>query len=342
MALTVEKAFLFPIMLIILATCASHVFSRTLQESSFVEKHEQWMAEYGRTYQDEAEKQMRFNIFRQNLEYVEKANKEGNRTYKLSVNKFSDLTNEEFRAFYTGYKMPSNSRPSTTSFRYENLTDVPPSKDWRQEGAVTGIKQQGSCGCCWAFSAVGALEGMIQINTGKLIPLSEQQLVDCSTNYGNHGCNGGFMDKAFQYIIENQGIATETDYPYQEMQGTCDAQKAAAAAARISKFEELPANDEQALLNAVSMHPVSVCIEGGGQDFQNYRSGVFNGQCGTQCDHAVTLIGYGTSEDGMKYWLIKNSWGETWGENGYMRIQRDAGVSGGLCGIATGSSYPVA
>ncbi|KAJ4702622.1 Cysteine Protease [Melia azedarach] len=88
------------------------------------------------------------------------------------------------------------------------------------------------------------------------------------------------------------------------------------------------------------MHPVSVCIEGGGQDFQNYRSGVFNGQCGTQCDHAVTLIGYGTSEDGMKYWLIKNSWGETWGENGYMRIQRDAGVSGGLCGIATRSSYP--
>ncbi|KAJ4700518.1 Cysteine Protease [Melia azedarach] len=315
---------------------------RTLQESSFVEKHEQWMAEYGRTYQDEAEKQLRLNIFKQNLEYVEKANKEGNRTYKLSVNKFSDLTNEEFRALYTGYKMPSNSRPSTTSFRYENLTDVPPSKDWRQEGAVTGIKQQGSCGCCWAFSAVGALEGMMQINTGKLIPLSEQQLLDCSTNYGNHGCNGGLMDNAFQYIIENQGIATETDYPYQEMQGTCDAQKAATAAARISKFEDLPANDEQALLNAVSMHPVSVCIEGGGQDFQNYRSGVFNGQCGTQCDHAVTLIGYGTSEDGMKYWLIKNSWGETWGENGYMRIQRDAGVSGGLCGIATGSSYPVA
>ncbi|KAJ4700516.1 Cysteine Protease [Melia azedarach] len=126
------------------------------------------------------------------------------------------------------------------------------------------------------------------------------------------------------------------------MQGTCDAQKAATAAARISKFEDLPENDEQALLNAVSMHPVSVCIEGGGQDFQNYRSGVFNGQCGTQCDHAVTLIGYGTSEDGMKYWLIKNSWGETWGENGYMRIQRDAGVSGGLCGIATRSSYPVA
>ncbi|KAJ4700512.1 Cysteine Protease [Melia azedarach] len=277
---------------------------------------------------------LRLNIFKQNLEYVEKANKEGNRTYKLSVNKFSDLTNEEFRAYIQDTRCRATPRPSTTSFRYENLTDVPPSKDWRQEGAVTG--------CCWAFSAVGALEGMMQINTGKLIPLSEQQLLDCSTNYGNHGCNGGLMDNAFQYIIENQGIATETDYPYQEMQGTCDAQKAATAAARISKFEDLPANDEQALLNAVSMHPVSVCIEGGGQDFQNYRSGVFNGQCGTQCDHAVTLIGYGTSEDGMKYWLIKNSWGETWGENGYMRIQRDAGVSGGLCGIATGSSYPVA
>ncbi|GAY60267.1 cysteine protease-like protein [Citrus sinensis] len=342
-----EKSFdIIALSMIILVTYSSKMVSvagRSLHEPSIVEKHEKWMAEHGRTYKDDLEKEMRFKIFKENLEYIEKANEEANRTYKLGTNEFSDLTNEEFRASYTGYRVPSqssSSRQSTTaSFKYQNLTDVPTSMDWREKGAVTPIKNQGQCGDCWAFSAVAAVEGVTEISSGNLIPLSEQQILDCSID-GNRGCGGGWMDNAFKYII-NQGIATEADYPYKEVQGTCeDAQ--VKVAAKISNFEDVKPNDEQALLQAVAMQPVSICIEGSGPDFQSYKGGIFNRGCGTQCSHAVAIVGFGATEDGMKYWLIKNSWGESWGEAGYMRILRDVEAPEGLCGIATKPSYPVA
>lgn len=187
---------------------------------------------------------------------------------------------------------------------------------------------------------MAAVEGITKISSGQLIPLSEQQLLDCSTN-GNNGCGGGWMGNAYQYIIQNQGLVSETDYPYQQVQETCKAQRAMTAA-KISKYEDVPSNDEKALLQAATMQPVSVCIEGGGRDFQNYQGGIFNGECGTQCNHAVAIVGFGTTEDGTKYWLIKNSWGKSWGEAGYMKILRDVDAVEGLCGIATGSSYPVA
>lgn len=185
---------------------------------------------------------------------------------------------------------------------------------------------------------MAAVEGITQITRGKLIELSEQQLVDCSTD--NHGCSGGLMDKAFEYIIENKGLATEADYPYRHEEGTCDNQKEKAVAATISKYEDLPKGDEQALLQAVSNQPVSVCVDASGRAFHFYKSGVLNADCGNNCDHGVAVVGFGTAEEenGAKYWLIKNSWGETWGESGYIRILRDAG----LCGIATAASYPVA
>ncbi|KAK9224343.1 hypothetical protein WN943_009376 [Citrus x changshan-huyou] len=325
------------IIIILLVSCASQVVSsRSTHEQSVVEMHEKWMAQHGRSYKDELEKEMRFKIFKENLEYIEKANKEGNRTYKLGTNRFSDLTNDEFRALYTGYKMPSPSHRSTTSstFKYQNLsmTDVPTSLDWRDKKAVTPIKDQQECGCCWAFSAVAAVEGITKISGANLIQLSEQQLVDCSTN-GNNGCGGGTMEKAFEYIIQNQGIATEDEYPYQAVQGTCSAAQKAAAA-KISNYEEVPSGDEQALLKAVSMQPVSIGIAAYTTEFKSYKEGIFNGVCGTQLDHAVTIVGFGTTEDGANYWLIKNSWGDTWGDAGYMKILRDEG----LCGIGTQSS----
>ncbi|GLT29569.1 hypothetical protein SLA2020_044270 [Shorea laevis] len=341
MALILKTNFLIPMLMTVVGCWALQTTSRILPEADIAEKYQSWMSQYGRIYPNSAEKELRLKIFKDNLEFIEKFNSKGNRTFKLGLNQFSDLTNEEFKALYTGYKIPPNSDSSkTTAFRHESVTDIPSSKDWTKEGAVNSIKNQGQCGCCWAFSAVAAVEGITKINSGQLPSLSEQQLVDCVED--NHGCKGGWMTTAFEYIRDNQGIASEESYPYEAMDGTCQAEKATAAAS-ISGFQEVTPNDEEALLKAVSQQPVSIAIEGSGYYFKNYESGVLTaGECGNNLDHAVTLVGYGTTEDGTKYWLIRNSWGETWGESGYMRIQRDAGVSGGLCGLAMKPSYPVA
>ncbi|XP_044462427.1 zingipain-2-like [Mangifera indica] len=322
----------------ILSSWASLAMSRTLHEAAMDEKHEQWMVRHGRTYKDQAEKEMRFKIFKQNLEFIQNFNKAGNRSYNLSINQFADLTDEEFLASRTGYKpMPAQSRTSSTSFTYQSLTEVPSSLDWRENGAVTEVKDQGNCGCCWAFSAVAAVEGITQIKTGTLTSLSEQQLLDCSTN-GNNGCNGGLMENAFEYIIDNKGLTSESNYTYQETEGTCDTQ--VEPVAQIQSYEKVPSNNEKALLQAVAKQPVSVAIDASGIKY--YSSGVFDGDCGTSLNHAVTIIGYGTADDGTEYWLIKNSWGESWGENGYMRIKKDADAAEGLCGLAMDASYPIA
>ncbi|KAK8300255.1 hypothetical protein V6Z11_D05G371000 [Gossypium hirsutum] len=252
------------------------------------------------------------------------------------------MTQDEFIAAHTGYMMQGNPTLSeSTSFMYENVSDVPTNLDWRAQGAVTPVKFQGQCGCCWAFSAVAAIEGIVQIKTGSLISLSEQQLLDCSTDGGNRGCDGGQMVSAFEYVIRNQGITTEESYPYQETQETCDTEKQINKVATINEYQMVPENDEEALLKVVTSQPVSVAIEGHGQDFRFYSGGVFTGDCGNALSHAVTIVGYGTSEEGLNYLLVNNSWGETWGENGYIRIQRDANTPGGLCGIAMKASYPV-
>ncbi|XP_017972727.1 PREDICTED: zingipain-2-like [Theobroma cacao] len=330
------------VLFFIFGTLASQAMSRTIHEASIANKHEQWMATYGRKYESKSEKEKRFNIFKDNLEYIESFNKAGNKSYKLGINEFADMTHDEFLAAHTGYKMPHNPTTSiSTSFRYENFSEVPTSLDWREKGAVTAIKYQGTCGCCWAFSAVAAIEGIIQISTANLISLSEQQLLDCSTN-GNHGCEGGWMMNAFEYVMQNKGITKEETYPYKAIQGTCDMEKVAAQVVDISGYEMVPANDEEALLKAVTNQPVSVALDGSGLDFQHYKTGVFNGDCGTSMTHAVTIIGYGTNEEGKNYWLIKNSWGESWGENGYMKIERDVNTPIGLCGIAKKASYPIA
>ncbi|PIA48464.1 hypothetical protein AQUCO_01400807v1 [Aquilegia coerulea] len=329
--------------LIILGLWAVEVASRTLHEVSMLERHEQWMAFHGRVYNDDTEKERRFKIFKKNVQHIESMNRAGNRSYNLSINKFADQTNKEFKATRLGYKMlPSVAKSSgVSSFKYENITSTPPSVDWRRKGAVTPIKDQDDCGCCWAFSAVAAIEGITRLKTGKLVSLSEQELVDCD-RHKNEGCEGGLMDDAFEFIQRNRGLTTEASYPYRGVDSTCSTKKAAGHAAKISGHEDVPPNDEKALLKAVAHQPVSVALNGGEIDFQFYSGGIYTGECSTDLNHAVTAIGYGVNKDGTKYWLLKNSWSTEWGDRGYMKLQRDVDAKEGLCGIAMQASYPTA
>ncbi|KAL1225369.1 Senescence-specific cysteine protease SAG12 [Cardamine amara subsp. amara] len=336
---------IFLIVSLISSICFSNTLSRPLDNELIMRKrYNEWMAKHGRAYTDMKVKDNRYVVFKSNVERIERLNNvPGGRTFKLAVNQFADLTNDEFRSMYTGYKgnsmFSSRSGITATPFRYQNISAgaLPISVDWRKKGAVTPIKDQGSCGCCWAFSAVAAIEGATQIKKGKLISLSEQQLVDCDTK--NFGCGGGWMDTAFEYIMGNGGITTESNYPYKGEDATCNSMKTNLKATSITGYEDVPVNNEKALMNAVAHQPVSIAIEGGGFDFQFYSSGVFTGECTTDLDHAVTAIGYGESNNGLKYWIIKNSWGTSWGENGYIRIQKDV-TEKGLCGLAMKASYP--
>ncbi|EOA14505.1 hypothetical protein CARUB_v10027725mg [Capsella rubella] len=341
-----KLAQIFFLVSLVLSTCFSITLSRPLDNELVMQKmHFDWMTKHGRVYADMKEQKNRYAVFKSNVERIELLNSmPAGRTYKLAVNQFADLTNDEFRSMHTGYKgvssLSSQSQTKTTLFRYQNVSSgaLPTSIDWRTKGAVTPIKDQGSCGCCWAFSVVAAIEGAAQIKKGKLISLSEQQLVDCDPN--DYGCEGGLMDTAFAHIKATGGLTTESNYPYKGEDATCNSKKTSPKATTITGYEDVPANDESALMKAVAHQPVSVAIEGGGFAFQFYSSGVFSGECTTNLDHAVTAVGYGETTNGSKYWIIKNSWGTKWGESGYMRIQKDIKDKQGLCGLAMEASYP--
>ncbi|KAG6747677.1 hypothetical protein POTOM_047567 [Populus tomentosa] len=302
--------------------------------------YEEWLVKHGKNYNALGEKEKRFEIFKDNLMFIDQHNSE-NRTYTVGLNRFADLTNEEYRSMYLGTRTGHKKRLPKTSDRYApRLGDsLPDSVDWRKEGAVAEVKDQGGCGSCWAFSTIAAVEGINKIVTGDLIVLSEQELVDCDTSY-NEGCNGGLMDYAFEFIINNGGIDTEDDYPYLGRDGRCDTYRKNAKVVSIDSYEDVPENDETALKKAVANQPVSVAIEGGGRNFQLYDSGVFTGECGTSLDHGVAAVGYGT-ENGKDYWIVRNSWGKSWGESGYIRMERNIASPTGKCGIAIEPSYPI-
>jgi KDEL-tailed cysteine endopeptidase len=216
----------------------------------------------------------------------------------------------------------------------------PASVDWSAKGAVTPIKNQGQCGSCWSFSTTGSVEGAHFLKTGQLVSLSEQQLVDCSGAEGNQGCNGGLMDQAFQYIIDNKGLCTEAAYPYQGVDGNC-ASTTCTVAATITSFSDVPGSNEVALETAIAQQPVSIAIEADQASFQFYTSGVMTAACGTQLDHGVLVVGYGNDATGGDYYKVKNSWGASWGDNGYILLGRGASFNpSGQCGIQMEPSYP--
>lgn len=307
--------------------------------------YEAWLVKHGKVYNALGEKERRFEIFKDNLRFVEEHNSNGagNKDFKLGMNKFADLTNEEYRAMFLGTKkrgLAVEAKKTGQRYAYRGGEDLPKMVDWREKGAVAPVKDQGQCGSCWAFSTVAAVEGINQIVTGNLTTLSEQELVDCDRGY-NMGCNGGLMDYAFDFIVQNGGIDTEDDYPYHARDNKCDPIRKNARVVTIDGYEDVPPNDEKSLMKAVAGQPVSVAIEAGGREFQLYQSGVFTGRCGTDLDHGVAVVGYGT-ENGTDYWLVRNSWGPSWGEDGYIKLERNVlNIETGKCGIAMEPSYPI-
>jgi len=302
---------------------------------------EQFKRDFGKIY-EEVEKEARFAAFVANYEFIRAENAKGH-SYTLGLNQFADLTREEFAQTRLGL------RPSTKKAwgRLPHLgthvrgsVALPESVDWRAKGAVQKVKNQAQCGACWAFSTVGALEGAWEIATGQLLSLSEQQLVDCSKN-GNMGCGGGLMDAGFEYE-EGTAVCTEDSYPYAAKDGVCRASQCTAGIPKggVVGFKDVASDDEEALMEALAQQPVSVAIEADQMAFQLYAGGVMNSTCGTKLDHGVVAVGYGV-QDGMKYWLVRNSWGPSWGEGGYIKLARGIKAKEGECGIQMSASYPV-
>ncbi|XP_039131918.1 zingipain-2-like [Dioscorea cayenensis subsp. rotundata] len=307
----------------------------TRSESEIRELYEGWLMKHRKTYNGMLEKEERYEIFKDNLKYIDEHNGR-NHSFHLGPNIFADITNEEYQKTYLGLVTPTWNNSRKESERYKFNLSCPDSIDWRQKGAVVPVKQQGQCFSCWAFGVNAAVEGINKIVTGKLISLSEQELVDCY----NRGCDRGYMHLAYEFIIKNRGIDSEEDYPYIAKYTQCDKSKMKKRVVSIDDYESVPANDEKCLKKAVANQPISTGVEAYGRAFQLYESGIFTGFCGTKIDHAVAIVGYGV-EEGSEYWLIKNSFGSFWGEEGYMRMKRNVESLYGKCGIAMWPYYPV-
>lgn len=298
-----------------------------------------WSSMYNRSYTP-TERDYRESVYTQNLVKIAKHNMQ-NHSWSLDVNQFADLTSKEFSTKYIrgGYmgNVTYRKRFYNWSLLYENKTVLPTSVDWTTQGAVTPVKDQGQCGSCWAFSATGSMESTWFLKNGSLISLSEQQLVDCSSAQGDQGCNGGLMDYAFQYVVSNKGISSEAAYPYTATgPNTCESKP---LVAMITGYKDVPPGSEVALMTALTEQPVSVAVEADQDAFQFYSGGVLTAACGSQLDHGVLAVGYGT-QGGQDFYKVKNSWGASWGEKGYILLGRGSQYgSNGQCGIQMDPSY---
>lgn len=329
-----------PIILFAVSVFLANVYGR----SSTLELDTKWgqfKTEYGKQYAtwEEHERRMTWEA---NLQYIEKHNAEASErkhTFILGENEFADMTSEEFVSVMNGYR--HNDVTAALCHLYVNnaeLSDIPDTVDWREQGYVTKVKNQGQCGSCWAFSVTGSLEGQNFKKTGKLVSLSEKNLMDCSRKEGNKGCDGGLMDLGFEYVIKNHGIDTEASYPYKPEDGKCKFNQTNIGAIEQG-CKDIWKGSEKELQKAVANEgPISVGIDASHAFFQLYKSGVYYDElCSSRkLDHGVLVVGYG-NEQGQDYWIVKNSWGPKWGQEGYILMSRNRHNN---CGIASQASFP--
>jgi len=317
----------------ILSLILAVTFSYSLENAVLHDLYGQWKLAYKKVYTSASEESFRFATFLENYYTIIQHNAQ-DKSVTLGLNEFSDLTSEEFARFYTGLLPKQTFDAETFVF---NTEDLPASIDWRAKGAVTDVKNQGMCGSCWAFSAIGALEGLYYLNNSQLLAFSEQNIVDCSAG---HGCLGGWMTDAFTYAAQG-GIETEDDYPYKGIiHGKCAFDSSKAHAVNTGYYNVTSSSSDQ-LKAALAQQPVSVAIQANQAVFQHYKGGVIQKDCGSKLDHGVLAVGYDTIE-GVEAFIIKNSWGPKWGNSGYVYLSTDGSANGGLgvCGILSVPSIP--
>ncbi|KAG7353563.1 peptidase C1A, papain family protein [Nitzschia inconspicua] len=322
-----------------------------------------WADTHDKEYTTEEEAMDRLKIWMENHERMEAHNNQVPKpSFTLGHNEFSDMTNDEFQQRFRlgiysnteaqmakkqAQKLVNSDAASASKMARHleeiNPLDLPEQVNWVALGGVTPVKNQGACGSCWAFSTTGALEGAKFVHTGELVSLSEQNLLDC--DHTDMGCSGGLMDNAFKFDEKTGGLCSEEDYPYKAKQGrVCLTNCTDVPGTIVSTFYDVPPGNTQTLMAALSMQPISVAVQANQFVFQFYKTGVLtDDSCGKagDLDHGVLAAGYGTdSETGEPYFLIKNSWGDKWGENGYIRMSRKSKNQYGMCALLKMASYP--
>jgi len=309
-----------------------------LTEKEYQNEFTKFMQTYKKSYHSD-EFQYRYGVFKKNIDFINQHNTEGH-TYTVAVNQFADMSNEEYGRVYLGLKLKAPIDPEDLVKTPSALPEaLPTTWDWNAKGACTPIKNQQQCGSCWSFSTTGSTEGCHFISTGKLVSLSEQNIMDCSDSWGNAGCDGGLMTEAMNYIIANKGIDTESSYPYTAEDGTCH-YKAANSGATLSSMANVTSGDENDLQTKVYAGPTSVAIDASQSSFQFYSTGIYSDpNCSsTQLDHGVLAVGWGADAKGKAYWIVKNSWGTSWGQQGWFWLARN---DNNMCGIATMATRPI-
>jgi C1A family cysteine protease len=334
--------------LTLLALATAAVSANEHDRSCYEEKFFNWL----KTHQVKPVNGMHFvqmlKNFADNEDYISAHNAKG-KSYQLGHNQFSHLSTDEYKQYVKLGLMTSEPSGEFVHSAPNNLSSVPTEIDWTTKGAVTPVKNQGQCGSCWSFSTTGSLEGAYFLKYGTLESFSEQNFVDCDNrkNGGKDmGCNGGLMDNAFNWAAKNGGVCTEAGYPYTsgntKKAGTCDQSKCTKNANVAPKSHtDVQKNSDSAMMSALAQQPVSIAIQADQKDFQLYKSGVFTGDCGAQLDHGVLAVGYGT-QSGTDFYKVKNSWGVTWGDQGYILLGRGSQYNNGAgqCGMLSSASYP--